>query len=625
MDKSDYIIRENGMSELISKSFNQEFLELDVILENYYPYILKSIKKENYYIELGISDFFEEILYENKVVGFVIFDIVNEINIRIIDCYILPEFRGKRLFFNELEKLIFLGSKVSFLQPTRSLVELLLDFAYAKKVTDNIVVSAFDFDFEEFDLKTNTNRHVFGGKSSNFYDLSICSTILVDNEEVFYHKSLKNDVISWGDRKQLTDDYFNQIKELFTKKHDEYYHLVSDLKKELPQLTLGYNEIVGQGEDLSAYMQGMVDEGYYTYEEALNIKNKLKEEYESGKLLTDEDVNRRLVEILNEDIKEDYNSEDINEIFSFRDVVDFSDEDNDFLDNIQIENYHVDEDLANAVSNLLLNRDDNLDEDSKKVKMDLINYLFSDDSIIDDDLFPAIDFRNSDDREIYFEYLLEKNNDKQYKLDNTLHKSEYPVIYNLAMFEFLKLYNKNNDFIKSIINVECICEDYEEDEVEDLLVKKGYLDGTVDYENWDDFADKFLTVSNLKDFLRNNNLKVSGRKQELIDRVRENNLSLDEFETYDYKITDKGIQYMKDNEWMKFYNIFLQPFEFDDFFRYYNSHNGDIEDIAYDYLDELFELGKKNNNSALLEVIVKIKKIINHYCDKFFTNPDIFE
>ena len=82
---------------------------------------------------------------------------------------------------------------------------------------------------------------------------------------------------------------------------------------------------------------------------------------------------------------------------------------------------------------------------------------------------------------------------------------------------------------------------------------------------------------------------------------------------------------MKDNEWMKFYNIFLQPFEFDDFFRYYNSHNGDIEDIAYDYLDELFELGKKNNNSALLEVIVKIKKIINHYCDKFFTNPDIFE
>lgn len=627
MSEINFVTRENGMSELISKSYNEEFLELEEILNNHYPYILKSINNENYHIELGISDFFEEILYEDKVVGFVIFDIVNEVNIRIIDCYILPEFRGKRLFFNEIEKLIFLGSKISFLQPTRDLVELLLDFAYAKKVTDNIVVSGFEFDFEEFDLKSNTKNFVFNNsnRSSNFYDLNICSTIFADNDEIFYHNSLKNDVLKYGNRKQLTDDYFNQIKELFAKHHDEYYQLVFDLKKELPQLTLGYDEIVGHSEELSPYMLGMVNEGFYTYEEALDIKNKIKEEYESGKLVTDEDVNRRLAEILNEDIENARDSDDIKEIFSIRDIMDLSDEDNHFLEFIPSEEYQVDEDLANAVSSLLFENDTkDLDEYSRNARIELINYFFSEDSIIDDDLFPAINFSNPQDREIYFQYLLEGNNEEQYKLDNTKHKSKYPVIYDLAMFDCLKLFNKNNNFLQSI-NKEGYFSIKEEDEIEDLLVKKGYIDGSVDYENWDEYADHFLTVSALKDFLRKNNLKVSGRKQELVDRVRENNLSLDEFDTFEYRKTDKGIQYIKDNEWMEFYNIFLQPFDFEDFSRYYNSHNGNIEDIAHDYLDELFELGKKNKDSNLLDVIVKVKKIINHYFEKLFTNSDIFE
>ena len=38
------------------------------------------------------------------------------------------------------------------------------------------------------------------------------------------------------------------------------YQLVSDLKKELPQLTLGYDEIVGHSEELSPYMLGMVND-----------------------------------------------------------------------------------------------------------------------------------------------------------------------------------------------------------------------------------------------------------------------------------------------------------------------------------------------------------------------------
>ena len=161
MAEFNYVIRDNGMPELICAESEYDFLELDKILEDNYPYIADSMNEENYHVEVGISAFFDEILYDDKVVGFATFDAGEDFELILQDCFILPEFRGKRLFFNELEKLIFLGSNLTILQPTRKLVQLLLDYAYAKNVTEDIVVSAIDFIFDDVDVKTNKRNELF--------------------------------------------------------------------------------------------------------------------------------------------------------------------------------------------------------------------------------------------------------------------------------------------------------------------------------------------------------------------------------------------------------------------------------------------------------------------------------
>ena len=149
------------------------------------------------------------------------------------------------------------------------------------------------------------------------------------------------------------------------------------------------------------------------------------------------------------------------------------------------------------------------------------------------------------------------------------------------------------------------------------------IDDSVDYDNWDDFADNYLTVANIKEFLRKNKLKVSGRKKELVDRVRENNLSLDEFKTIDYRFTDKADDFLLKNSWMSFYNFFLIPYDIRDFYNFYKQHDGDIIDISLDYLDEHFDLANKDDDIDALEVCVNVKRLINHVGEEFM-NRSIF-
>ncbi len=71
---------------------------------------------------------------------------------------------------------------------------------------------------------------------------------------------------------------------------------------------------------------------------------------------------------------------------------------------------------------------------------------------------------------------------------------------------------------------------------------KGYLEISSDIETL-----PFLTVNELKDILRNNGLKVSGKKSELIDRIK-NSLDISEIKKYifdsnkKYLLTEKGLQ-----------------------------------------------------------------------------------
>ena len=108
---------------------------------------------------------------------------------------------------------------------------------------------------------------------------------------------LENDLRKYGERKELTEEYFKDIVELFFKYQSEFEKLILELKEELPQEKWGYDVIVGEGEGLSEFMQGIVDNEIVSHDRALEIKQQLITEYEAGEI-TDDDVDERLTALL---------------------------------------------------------------------------------------------------------------------------------------------------------------------------------------------------------------------------------------------------------------------------------------------------------------------------------------
>lgn len=115
----------------------------------------------------------------------------------------------------------------------------------------------------------------------------------------------------------------------------------------------------------------------------------------------------------------------------------------------------------------------------------------------------------------------------------------------------------------------------------DYLVENGYLagEGGITAE---DISKKY-TVAELKEILRENNLKVSGKKQELVDRL----LPVLNNNSGDLELTDKGKAYIKENEWIDLYMFALVAFRFDDYEKYVATSTVDNVQTALNFCDEI--------------------------------------
>lgn len=271
------------------------------ILKNNYPYILKSMENENFTLKYDECNLFKELVYDNQVVGFCSYDFSREfITAAINNIYILPDFRGKRIFLGELEKTMKEHNKPSIMEPTRLVVELLIKYGYAVKVSENIVASAIEFIVPGTHVQSNKPYN--GDElSTHFYDLNICRCIHIldlEKSHIAYSSPLNYDLIHY-ELADVDEEYFKNLVEFFKNNELSLMDAILKLEENLPLINYTLEEVIGGEGEFSSYIESLIDDAHVTRSKAIKIKQQIKEEYEAGMILN-ESLLIRLAYLFNE-------------------------------------------------------------------------------------------------------------------------------------------------------------------------------------------------------------------------------------------------------------------------------------------------------------------------------------
>lgn len=146
---------------------------------------------------------------------------------------------------------------------------------------------------------------------------------------------------------------------------------------------------------------------------------------------------------------------------------------------------------------------------------------------------------------------------------------------------------------------------------------KKYLfeNGFISYEINDDTAEYFLntlTVPELKGVLKSNGFKSSGRKQELVERIIENDIKLND-KSKSILFTKKSRKFRDEWEWLIEYSLIFQKFDLQDFFSYQFEKEGSIEDKAIDYFSEHMDYAMRKHDFEYVLDCLRAKSWIYKY------------
>ncbi|MDO5859895.1 SAP domain-containing protein, partial [Methanobrevibacter sp.] len=118
----------------------------------------------------------------------------------------------------------------------------------------------------------------------------------------------------------------------------------------------------------------------------------------------------------------------------------------------------------------------------------------------------------------------------------------------------------------------------------DYLVENNYLEGDGSALTAEEISKKYK-VADLKELLKENGLKVSGKKQELVERILP--VLNDGAGSGDYSLTQKAKEFLDENEWIDLYMFALVAFRFEDYETYVKAAGNGSVQTAHDFCDEI--------------------------------------
>ena len=172
-------------------------LPVEKLLDDNYVYLLREIKKEDYFIQDNDTCFFfKEVVSDEEVVGFAAYKPSNIDNKSLVMqyFYVLPEYRGRGLLEEELDEATTLfESSILIEYPTYDMVESLIKHRLARVFDDRFVISRIPFFIPIVPVADAVNgvfreEYVYDDKVyrklSLIYDLELCAVVGLASDDI---------------------------------------------------------------------------------------------------------------------------------------------------------------------------------------------------------------------------------------------------------------------------------------------------------------------------------------------------------------------------------------------------------------------------------------------------------
>lgn len=289
---------------MFNSNDNEQNLE-DFLKENYHE-IYESINREGFIIEYPTFHTIREIEYDNKIVGFISLEAFSFVptDFSVNECYIMPEYRGKNLFFNELlDLMITINTNIVIRNPNKALIKVLIKNGFASKISDNLVVSYVEFLVMIDTLYKNPKIKQFYKKSetdyipyrANLYDMDFCSVMFLDPalEYVKYSDVFaltlprKNDLKKYKLRKKLkkvNESYLDKCYDTFQEKKDEISQYLDDVESDYYEL-ISVESLFGTCEKLTDDFKELLESRNLTENDGFRIIEHINNALDEGNLI----------------------------------------------------------------------------------------------------------------------------------------------------------------------------------------------------------------------------------------------------------------------------------------------------------------------------------------------------